>query len=543
MSKDYEIGMLWVEGPLSYVEVLCAVSFRDAGHHVKLYHYGEVQNVPEGIELVHGDEVLKIDRFIKHGRTGSFALFSDVFRYHMLRKNEGMIWADLDAYCVRRFESETGHFYGWESKRHINGGVLGLPPDSDALGQLLEMSEDEYGIPEWFSADEKARLSALADAGTPEHISEMPWGVWGPHAVTHYLHKTGESKYALPVSGLYPVGFRNRRQLLRTGLKPKIEEVLKPDTYSIHFYGRRVKEFLAYLGGLPEPDSYLEMLLEKHKVDTSIAPVHSREEKAAMNAKTAEKPAAAKPAAAKAGANLPAAPAPVDVAGLGKGGVNLTDLADRFGSDKGSSKHRYTELYHMLFHPYRQRKITFLEMGLLIGGPEHGISADRKTTDLPSIRMWLEYFPKALIHGLDVSDFSWFEHERFSFHRCDMDDRDAIARAIENVTPAPTIVIDDASHASHHQQNAFLEIFPKLESGGIYVIEDLRWQPDTYEKDGTTKTAALFRSWLDEREFQHSDPAIAAEFNALAPMISGCIVEPVRYQKKRKDQVAVIHKR
>ena len=68
-------------------------------------------------------------------------------------------------------------------------------------------------------------------------------------------------------------------------------------------------------------------------------------------------------------------------------------------------------------------------------------------------------------------------------------------------------------------------------------------QPDTYEKDGITKTAALFRSWLDEREFQHSDPAIAAEFNALAPMISGCIVEPVRYQKKRRDQVAVIHKR
>ena len=39
MSRDYEIGMLWVEGALSYVEVLCAQSFLDAGHHVKLYHY------------------------------------------------------------------------------------------------------------------------------------------------------------------------------------------------------------------------------------------------------------------------------------------------------------------------------------------------------------------------------------------------------------------------------------------------------------------------------------------------------------------------
>ncbi len=263
-----------------------------------------------------------------------------------------------------------------------------------------------------------------------------------------------------------------------------------------------------------------------------------------MKSKKAEKPttekpakAPAKPAAAKISAG------PVPQLPIGKGGENLTDLADRYGSDKGSTKHRYTELYHMLFHPYRGRKINFLEMGLLIGGPEHGIDKDRETTDVPSIRMWLEYFPKAHVHGLDVSDFSWFKNERFTFHRCDMDNRAEITRAIEEITPAPTIVVDDASHASHHQQNAFLEIFPRLESGGLYVIEDLRWQPETYEKPGITKTAALFRSWLDHREFQHSDPAIAAEFNALAPEISGCIVEPVRYQKKRRDQVAVIHKR
>lgn len=221
---------------------------------------------------------------------------------------------------------------------------------------------------------------------------------------------------------------------------------------------------------------------------------------------------------------------------------NLTDLADRYGSDKGSTKHRYTELYHMLFHPYRHRKITFLEMGLLIGGPEHGIDKDRETSDCPSIRMWLEYFPKAEIHGLDVSDFSWFKHDRFTFHRCDMDVREEIAKVAEAM-PTPDIIIDDASHASHHQQNAFLELFPKLVSGGLYIIEDLRWQPEPYEKPGITKTAALFRSFQNDRRFSHSDPAVAEEFNALIPEISACIVEPVRYQKNRRDQVAVIHKR
>jgi hypothetical protein len=221
---------------------------------------------------------------------------------------------------------------------------------------------------------------------------------------------------------------------------------------------------------------------------------------------------------------------------------NLTALADRYGSDKGSTKHRYTELYHMLFHPYRDQAIQFLEMGLLIGGPEHGASADRETKDLPSIRMWLEFFPRARIIGLDVSDFSWFRHDRFAFHRCDMDDRANIDAAALQM-PTLDIIIDDASHASHHQQNGFLALWPKLASGGLYIIEDLRWQPEAYEKPGLTKTADLFRSFSEQRRFIHNDPATEAAFNALGDQISGCFLFQVRYDKARKDQVAVIHKR
>jgi hypothetical protein len=221
---------------------------------------------------------------------------------------------------------------------------------------------------------------------------------------------------------------------------------------------------------------------------------------------------------------------------------NLTDIADRYGSDKGSTKHRYTELYHMLFHPYRDRPITFLEMGLLIGGPEHGVSADRKTDDLPSVRMWLEFFPQARIIGLDVSDFGWFAHDRFRFVRCDMDERKNLA-AVAAEIPEPDIIIDDASHASHHQQNAFLELFPRLKSGGLYIIEDLRWQPETYEIKGITKTADLFRGFSEQRKFTHSDHKTSSALAELAADISGCFVFQVRYDKKRKDQVAVIHKR
>jgi len=221
---------------------------------------------------------------------------------------------------------------------------------------------------------------------------------------------------------------------------------------------------------------------------------------------------------------------------------HLSDLAERYGSDKGPSKHRYTELYHMLFHPFRDRAINFMEMGLLIGGPEHGHDKDRETKDAPSVRMWLDYFPQAQITGLDVSDFSWFDHPRFNFVRCDMDERANIARVAEDIDPQD-IIIDDASHASHHQQNAFLELFPKVTSGGLYIIEDLRWQPKPYEIDGITKTAALFAEYSGYQTFTHSDPAMESAFNALAPEISGCFLFQVQYRKNRRDQVAVVHKR
>ncbi len=542
-AKNYQISALWMEGSLSFLEQLCLKSFVDAGHHVKLYHYGPLQNVPEGIELADADDVLPRTNFLTHQRTGSPALHSDLFRYKMLEQSERTIWADTDAYCMKKFETPTGHFYGWESEKHINGGVLGLPQDSDTLRELLEFTSDEFAIPTWYGDDYTRELQEAADAGNPVHASEQPWGVWGPHAVTHFLHKTGESKYALPQEGLYPFTYRDRRKMLKRNFdtSPYITE----NTYSVHLYGRRMRARLVEKeGGAPHHKSLLGRLLKKHNIDPALAPLP--EPRAAREARLAKEAADKAPEASKAPAvdKAPAAPAVKIPAAekVGRGQMNLTDLADKYGSDKGSTKHRYTELYQMLFLPFRKRKINFLEMGLLIGGPEHGVDKDRKTNDLPSVRMWLEYFTKAHIHGLDVSDFSWFKNKKFSFYRCDMDTRENIKAAAKPM-PEMDIIIDDASHASHHQQNGFLELFPKLKSGGLYIIEDLRWQPDMMEKPGITKTGELFYNYQTDGVFVHSDPEVAAALNALRHDISGCFVFQAGYNRKKRHQVAVIHKR
>ena len=85
MGNLPEIGALWVEGPLSFLEQLCLTSFRDAGHEVTLFTYGLVTGAPPGVTLRDAREILPTETFVTHGRTGSPAPHADKFRYRMLR--------------------------------------------------------------------------------------------------------------------------------------------------------------------------------------------------------------------------------------------------------------------------------------------------------------------------------------------------------------------------------------------------------------------------------------------------------------------------
>ncbi len=275
MATDYQIGALWIGGALSFLEQLCLVSYVHAGQAIRLYAYDDIPNVPDGVELADANTILPQTGFLRHERTGSPALHSDLFRYHMLAKSDRMIWADTDAYCVKPFTTPNGHFYAWESRNMLNGGVLGLPPDSATLAALLEFTRDEFAIPDWITGDDRTALLAAQAAGKPVHVSELPWGVWGPHAITHFLHKTGEVRFALPQAALYPFGYKDRALMLRPGLDPA--PYVTDQTYSIHFYGRRMRaRILEKENGIPRPRSLIGQLLKKHRIDPSTAPLVPR---------------------------------------------------------------------------------------------------------------------------------------------------------------------------------------------------------------------------------------------------------------------------
>ena len=168
----------------------------------------------------------------------------------------------------------------------------------------------------------------------------------------------------------------------------------------------------------------------------------------------------------------------------------LTHLANRFGSDKGNQyfdRHHYTRLYSALFRDLRYRPIRLLELGLL--HPSVGRPANRA----PSLEMWAAYFPNGQILGFDIEDFSSVSLPRCTIFRGDMGSRDDLRELVEQTRGEFDVIIDDGSHASQHQQTALATLFPHVVSGGIYVIEDLQYQPPEIESPSVPKTRDFLR--------------------------------------------------
>lgn len=181
----------------------------------------------------------------------------------------------------------------------------------------------------------------------------------------------------------------------------------------------------------------------------------------------------------------------------------LTRLADTLGSDKGTRKaaHHYTRIYEPLFAPMRQGRLTLLEIG---------VGADNAA----SLRMWRRYFPNARLFGFDIEDFTGLTIEGCEIVRGDMASASDLARLAEAIGGPIDIVIDDGSHVSHHQQIALGALFPRVRPQGLYIIEDLHWQPPGLEC-GTVKTRDLLRRFQADGRIESAVLATAqAEYLA-----------------------------
>jgi hypothetical protein len=128
------------------------------GHTVLLHTYNEIDDLPEGVQCVDANEIIPQDKIFKHNKTGSYALFSDIFRYELLKKVNG-VYVDCDVYCLKPlYIQNRDYLLGYEDDNKINGAVLALPKESELLSKLLNVAYDPFFIPLWYSKSKQRKL-------------------------------------------------------------------------------------------------------------------------------------------------------------------------------------------------------------------------------------------------------------------------------------------------------------------------------------------------------------------------------------------------
>lgn len=276
MARTREVGTLWIGGPLSWMEQLCLKSFVDKGQKITLFSYEDIPNVPDGVIRRDGRDIIDTDDFIKYEQKNSFALFADWFRLHMIHQCPGMIWIDTDVYCHRPMDYDSDYVFGYElpGEHRVNNAILGMPADSEILRQVLEFTDDRHSIAPFLPKKRQQQMQKLAAKGKPMHITQQPWGVWGPMMVTHYVHALKLEEHVQPLNAFYPITFRERFKFMR-GAKVA-EGLITEETTALHLWASNKRQLGNIHNGLPPKGSYLERLVQEHGINPALAPIKGR---------------------------------------------------------------------------------------------------------------------------------------------------------------------------------------------------------------------------------------------------------------------------
>lgn len=234
-----DIHALWVGNKLGEISRCCLSSFVMRGHSVFLHTYNEIEDLPQGVIILDANLIIPKNNIIKHKKTGSYALFSDIFRYELLKKIDGL-YVDCDVYCLKPIEKpESGYLLGFEDDKLINGAVLSLPKDSKVLSSLTNAAYDPYFIPPWYSKTKQFRLKLKKLLGFGKGLEDMPWGVIGPKAITYYIKKLLLEKNVSSIDIFYPVHYNCVSQLFDPKLS--VMDVTTSRTLCIHLYNEMLK--------------------------------------------------------------------------------------------------------------------------------------------------------------------------------------------------------------------------------------------------------------------------------------------------------------
>lgn len=136
----------------------------------------------------------------------------------------------------------------------------------------------------------------------------------------------------------------------------------------------------------------------------------------------------------------------------------LTSLADKYKTDKGSKRASFTEVYEIFLHPIKFEAKKIFEIGIAKGA---------------SLKMFRDYFPNAVIYGIDITDCSWLNSNTLKTFVADQANRKQLKGFIDTYGSDFDVILDDGGHTMEQQQTSFGFLFKHVKPGGYYIIEDV----------------------------------------------------------------------
>jgi len=195
------------------MEQLSIKSFLRHGHAYHLYLYEKIRNVPEGVIIKDANEILPGSMIFRYQRgpgKGSYAGFSDLFRYKLLL-DRGGIWADLDFVCLKPFEFASEYVFMSENRQDghaaVTSGVIKAPPGSECIEACYD----------------KARKSGP---------KEIKWGETGPALLASIVEKFRLETFVVPPHFFVPINWWEFKALIN----PTFQFEISDDTYAVHLW-------------------------------------------------------------------------------------------------------------------------------------------------------------------------------------------------------------------------------------------------------------------------------------------------------------------
>ncbi len=177
---------------------------------------------------------------------------------------------------------------------------------------------------------------------------------------------------------------------------------------------------------------------------------------------------------------------------------DLDFLFEYFNSDKGEKyinqytqpskknkikiqAHGYSKFYQDIFYPIKNEKLNIIEIGSFYGNASAAL---------------FFYFKNSKIYGADINpDMFRYKSDRVESFYVNSSSLSSIKNEIINKNIKFDIIIEDASHMLKDQIISIFYLFPILNKGGYFIVEELDF-PETREDMRTSNDISDLKNIL-----------------------------------------------